>query len=404
MTELPIELIQRLPKTDLHCHLDGSLRVDTVIDLGRKANVKLPTFERDELRKLLVAAEQVASLDDYLRAFEITLSVMQTEEALERCAFELAEDAWRENVRYIEIRYSPLLHTREGLRPAQVVEAVLRGLRAAKRSLGIRYGVILCAIRSFGPEASLRIAELCVAFKNRGVVGFDLAGSESGNPAKLHRQAFQLVIDNNINCTAHAGESFGPDSVHQALHKCGAHRIGHGTRLVENGDLLNYVNDHRIPLEVCPSSNMQTRAAASWETHPVDFYVDYGLRVTINTDNRLMSDTTVTRELHLCHRHYGWSLHTIKEIIIAGWKSAFMPYREKADMVAEISRELATYQDPRGESAGRVGLVESGPALAPGPGPGSAGRPKHQVPQVASGSPSPPISPSAQGAPGTQGS
>jgi adenosine deaminase len=202
--EIPLELIQRLPKTDLHCHLDGSVRLDTVLDLARRQGVKLPTLDRGELRKLLVAGEQVGSLDDYLRAFDITLSVMQTEEALERAAFELAEDAWRENVRYIEVRYSPLLHTRQGLRPAQVVEAVLRGLRTAKRSLGIRYGVILCAIRSLGPEASLRIAELCVAFKNRGVVGFDLAGSEVGNPAKLHRQAFQLVIDNNINSTAHA--------------------------------------------------------------------------------------------------------------------------------------------------------------------------------------------------------
>src|SRR5215470_292992 len=375
--EIPLELIQSLPKTDLHCHLDGSLRLDTVLDLARKQGVKLPTFDRGELWKLLFAGDQVASLDDYLRAFDITLSVMQTEDALERCAYELAEDAHRENVRYIEVRYSPLLHIRNGLRPAQVVEAVLRGLRNAKRELGIRYGVILCAIRSLGPESSLRNAELCIAFKNRGVVGFDLAGSEVGNPAKVHKHAFQLVVDNNINCTAHAGESFGPDSVHQAIHKCGAHRIGHGTRLVESGDLLNFVHDHRIPLEVCPSSNVQTRAAASWETHPVDFFVDYGLRVTINTDNRLMSDTTVSKELHLCHRHYGWSLHTIKEIIIAGWKSAFMPYREKADLVAEISRELAHYQDPRGEVAGRVGLVESDQPSAPVAA--GASKPKLQI-------------------------
>ncbi|HEY4242095.1 MAG TPA: adenosine deaminase [Kofleriaceae bacterium] len=344
MTSIPHDLLLRLPKTDLHCHLDGSLRLDTVLDLGRKQSVALPTFDRAGLHDLLYAGPQVASLDDYLRAFDITLSVMQTEEALERCAYELAEDAWRENVRYIEVRYSPLLHMQQGLRPAQVVEAVVRGLRMAKREYGIRYGVILCAIRSLGPESSLRIAELCLAFKNRGVVAFDLAGSEVNNPAKIHRQAFQLVVDNNINCTAHAGESFGPDSVHQAIHKCGAHRIGHGTRLVESGDLLNYVNDHRIPLEVCPSSNLQTRAAASWETHPVDFFVDYGLRVTINTDNRLMSGTTVTRELELCHQHYGWSLATIKEIIIAGFKSAFMSYREKADLVAEISRELSTVE------------------------------------------------------------
>jgi adenosine deaminase len=340
---LSLELIKRLPKTDLHCHLDGSLRLDTVLDLARQQGVKLPTFDRAGLFDMLYAGEHVTSLDDYLRAFDITLSVMQREDALERIAYELAEDAHRENVRYLEVRYCPLLHVREELRPAQVVEAVLRGLRAAKRELGIRYGVILCAIRSQPQEQSLRIAELCVAFKNRGVVAFDLAGSEINNPAKVHRAAFQLVIDNNINCTAHAGESFGPDSVHQAIHKCGAHRIGHGTRLGENGDLLNFVNDHRIPLEVCPSSNVQTRAAASWEAHPVDFYVDYGLRITINTDNRLMSDTTVSKELHLCHRHFGWSLDTIKDIVISGFKSAFMPYREKADLVADVTRELASF-------------------------------------------------------------
>ena len=382
-TEIPLELLQRLPKTDLHCHLDGSLRLDTVIDLARKQGVKLPTFDRGELFKMLYAGDEVASLDDYLRAFDITLSVMQTEDALERTAYELAEDAHKENVRYIEVRYSPLLHIRQGLRPAQVVEAVLRGLRTAKRELGIRYGVILCALRTLDADQSLRIAELCVAFKNRGVVGFDLAGSEINFPAKVHRGAFQLVIDNNINCTAHAGESFGPDSVHQAIHKCGAHRIGHGTRLIESGDLMNYVNDHRIPLEVCPTSNLQTRAAKSWDMHPVDFYVDYGLRVTINTDNRLISDTTVSNELYQCHKHYGWSLQTIKEIIIAGFKSAFMPYREKADLTAEVSRELAKFEDPRGEVTGRVGLVESGQptssASGDKPADKAASKPKLQI-------------------------
>jgi adenosine deaminase len=364
-TELPFELLQKLPKTDLHCHLDGSLRLDTVLDLAKKQGVKLPTFDRDGLFKLLYAGDTCSSLDEYLRGFDITLSVMQTEEALERAAYELAADAHAENVRYLEVRYCPLLHTRAGLRPAVVVEAVVRGLRNAKREFGIRYGVILCAIRSQGADASLRIAELCVAFKNRGVVGFDVAGSEVNNPAKLHRQAFQLVIDNNISCTAHAGESFGPDSVHQAIHKCGAHRIGHGTRLVENGELLNYVNDHRIPLEVCPSSNLQTKAASSWETHPVDFYVDYGLRVTINTDNRLITDTTVSKELWLCHKHYGWSLAQIKEIIIAGFKSGFMPYREKADLLAEIVRELDTVHEPKnGKSVTPLGPGEQPPVPA----------------------------------------
>src|SRR5688572_15348373 len=344
--ELPLALIERLPKTDLHVHLDGSLRLDTILDLARADRVELPTFDRDALFRRIYAGEVCNSLDDYLKAFDSTLSLMHTEESLERIAYELAEDAWKENVRYIEVRYAPMLHTREGLRLTDVVEAVLRGLRQAKRTFGIRYGLILCGIRSMSAESSLRMAELAVAFKNRGVVGFDLAGSEVNNPAREHRSAFQLILENNINCTAHAGEAYGPDSIAQAIHKCGAHRIGHGTRLRENGELLNYVNDHRIPLEVCPSSNVQTKAAKSWEAHPIDFYVDYGLRVTINTDNRTITDTTVSKELWLCHQHYGWTLDRIKEMLVAGFKSAFMPYREKVDLLRAITQELEQFQAP----------------------------------------------------------
>jgi adenosine deaminase len=344
--ELSLEFIEKLPKTDLHVHLDGSIRVDTIIELARKQGVKLPTFDRGELFRQIYAGDVCNSLDDYLKAFDITLSVMQSEESLERAGYELAEDAWRENVRYIEVRYAPMLHTRAGLSLTDVVEATLRGLRSAKREFGIRYGLILCGIRSMSAESSLRMAELAVAFKNRGVVGFDLAGSEVNNPAREHRAAFQLILDNNINCTAHAGEAYGPDSIAQAIHKCGAHRIGHGTRLRENGELLNYVNDHRIPLEVCPSSNIQTKAAKSWEAHPIDFYVDYGLRVTINTDNRTITDTTVSKELWLCHQHYGWTLERIKELLVAGFKSSFMPYREKVDLLKAITQELEQFQAP----------------------------------------------------------
>ena len=362
-SELSLEFIEKLPKTDLHVHLDGSLRLDTVIELAKKHNVELPTTDRDKLFRLIYAGEVCNSLDDYLKAFDITLSVMQTEESLERTAFELAEDAWNEGVRYIEVRYAPMLHTREGLRLATVVEAVLRGLRMGKRSYGIRYGLILCGIRSMSTETSLRMAELCVAFKNRGVVGFDLAGSEVNNPAAAHQRAFQLILNNNINCTAHAGEAYGPESISQAIHKCGAHRIGHGTRLIENGDLLNYVNDHRVPLEVCPSSNIQTKAAATWEAHPVDFFVDYGLRVTINTDNRLITDTTVSKELWLCHKHYGWSLDQIKEILVAGFKSAFISYREKTDILEEITAELNEIRAPESSTV-RVPGNERHPADA----------------------------------------
>lgn len=345
-TELSLEFLRKLPKTDLHVHLDGSLRLDTVIELARKQNVTLPTDDRDALFQKIYAGEVCESLDDYLKAFDVTLAVLQTEHSLERVAFELAEDAWNEGVRYIEVRYAPMLHTRNGLRLTTIVEAVLRGLRMAKRTYGIRYGLILCGLRSLSAESSIRMAELCVAFKNRGVVGFDLAGSEVNNPAAAHQRAFQLILTNNINCTAHAGEAYGPESISQAIHKCGAHRIGHGTRLIENGDLLNYVNDHRVPLEVCPSSNIQTKAARTWEAHPVDFFVDYGLRVTINTDNRLVTDTTVSKELLLCHQHFGWDLDQIKEILVAGFKSAFISYREKADLLKEITAELAAIEEP----------------------------------------------------------
>jgi adenosine deaminase len=346
MTPLTLEFLERLPKTDLHCHLDGSLRVATILDLADKQKVKLPADNADALFKHIYAGERCKSLDDYLKAFDITLSVLQTEESLYRVAYELAEDCARENVRYLEVRYSPMLHTQRGLKLAPIVESVIQGLRAGERDFGVRSGVILCGIRSIDPAMSLRMAELCVAFKNRGVVAFDLAGAEYNYPAKDHKQAFQLILDNNVNCTAHAGEAYGPESIAQAIHYCGAHRIGHGTRLRENGDLLNYCNDHRIPLEICLSSNIQTRAAPDLASHPLPFFYTYGLRVTINTDNRLVTDTTVSKELLLVHQQYGFALDDLKELIISGFKSAFLPYREKADLLKKVTAELGQIREP----------------------------------------------------------
>jgi adenosine deaminase len=367
--QITLELIEKLPKTDLHCHLDGSLRLTTILELAEQQKVRLPAHDEERLGRLIYPGESCQSLEDYLKAFDVTLAVLQEEDALHRVAFELAEDAARENVRYIEVRYSPMLHTRRGLRLTNIVEAVLAGLREAKRKYGIRYGVILCGIRSTSAESSIRMAELCVAYKNRGVVAFDLAGAEYNFPAKDHKEAFQLILNNNVNCTAHAGEAYGPESIAQAIHYCGAHRIGHGTRLRENGDLLNYVNDHRIPLEVCLSSNVQTRAVSDFASHPLPFYLTYGLRVTLNTDNRLVTNTTVSRELLLAHQHYGLTLDDLKEIIVSGFKSAFLPYREKADVLKEITRELEQFQLPphgqRIEAPSPGGLlIEAGCATA----------------------------------------
>ena len=225
---IPLELIQALPKTDLHVHLDGSLRLKTIMELAERHRVELPAQDEDGLRRAMNLGENCGSLVEYLKAFDVTLKVMQTEEALTRIAYELAEDAATENVRYMEVRYAPMLHTRRGLKLTSVVEAVLAGLRAAQEKFGIEANVIICGIRNVSPESSLEMAELAVAYKNRGVVGFDLAGAEYDHPAKHHRASFQLVRDNNINVTIHAGEAYGPESIAQAIHVCGAHRIGHG--------------------------------------------------------------------------------------------------------------------------------------------------------------------------------
>jgi len=342
---IPLELIEKLPKTDLHVHLDGSLRLTTILELAQRQRVELPAEDEEGLRKAMNLGKNCGSLVEYLKAFDVTLRVLQTEEALTRAAYELAEDAAKESVRYMEVRYSPMLHTRKGLSLTRVVEAVLAGLRAAQKDFRIESNVILCGIRNVSPESSLEMAELAVAYKNRGVVGFDLAGAEYDHPAKHHLQAFQLVRDNNINVTIHAGEAYGPESIAQAVHVCGAHRIGHGCRLRENGDLLHYVNDHRIPLECCPSSNVQTGAVRDLASHPLKLYFNLGLRVTINTDNRLVTDTTVSKELWLAHKEMGFGLTELKQIITSGFKSAFLPFHVKQQYLRSVSEELKSYSD-----------------------------------------------------------
>jgi adenosine deaminase len=340
-----IEVIRALPKTDLHVHLDGSLRPQTILDLGREQGVRLPAASAEGIEVAVGAGSQFGSLVEYLKGFQLTLSVLQTEQALERVAFELAEDAHHENVRYMEVRYAPMLHTQRGLRLTRVVEAVLDGLRRARETYGIKSNVILCGIRNISSQSSYQMAELAVAYKGRGVVGFDLAGAEANFPAKDHIEAFQLIRDNNINCTIHAGEAYGPASVAQAIHDCGANRIGHGCRLREDGDLLHYVNDHRIPLECCPSSNVQTGAVHSLATHPLKLYLDLGLRVTINTDNRLITKTTVTDELYRVHTAMRVPFRDIKTLITAGFKSAFLPFHDKQAALRRVSQELARYDD-----------------------------------------------------------
>jgi adenosine deaminase len=333
-------ILRRLPKTDLHCHLDGCLRPRTLLELADEQGVRLPTRKLPELTRLLQAGRRTRSLADYLKIFDLTLRVLQEKQALYRVAYELAEDAAAENVLHLEVRYSPVLHRERRLAYEDIVEPVIAGLAAAGARHGISTGVIVCGIRSLAPKVSTELAELAVAYKGRGVLGFDLAGQEKDYPAKAHREAFQVVLKNNVNLTVHAGEAFGPASISQALHQCGAHRIGHGTRLHEDPDLMRYVNDHRIPLEVCLSSNTQTRAVRSLTTHPFGRYFRAGLRVTVNTDSRLVSGTDMTREMAIAARSFRLDPYEVKRVLINGFKSAFLPYSDKARLLRRVNLEI----------------------------------------------------------------
>jgi len=333
-------LLRALPKTDLHVHLDGSLRPSTVRELSARYDLPFAFANDDDVRAVCQVSEKCESLEDYLKVFDITLQLMQHTEDITRIAFELAEDAHRENVRYMEVRYSPMLHTVRGLSLDEIVAAVQEGLDAARRRYGIVTGQIICGIRHISPESSVELAELAVRWKGRGVVAFDLAGAEKDFPAKDHLRAFYHVLNNNLPATIHAGEAFGPESIHQAIHYCGANRIGHGTHLAEDPALMQWVNDRRIPVEMCLASNIQTRAIREWKDHPIKRFLEEGLRVTLNTDNRLVSGTTVTRELELAVDHYDLTTAQLAKILLDGFKSAFLPQVEKAKMVNRVLDEF----------------------------------------------------------------
>lgn len=339
------DLVARVPKTLLHEHLDGGLRPETILQLAGECGYRdLPWDEPDPLADWFFAGATRGNLPQYLEGFRHTIAVMQTPEALERVALEFVEDMAAENVVYAEVRFAPHLHTAEGLGLDAVMLAVLRGLRLGEREHGVRTGLIVCALRNQEPELSVQLVELALAYREQGCVGFDLAGEEAGHPAKDHLEAFQLAKRMNFSITVHAGESFGPDSIWQALQYCGAHRIGHGTRLVEDlvmysdkvikvGSLAQYVLDHRIPLEICLSSNVHTGAVESLSEHPFPLFRDLGFRVTLNTDNRLMSRTTVTDEYCIAVERFGCTLDDLETIAINGMKSAFVHYDERCAII-----------------------------------------------------------------------
>lgn len=338
--------LKSLPKVLLHEHLDGVLRPQTVIELARETGYsELPSQNPQELAAWFHQGANKGSLPEYLRGFAHTIAVLQTEAALERVAYEQAEDLSRDGVVYFETRFAPIFHTRQGLSHQRVVAAVLKGLERGRQDFGIGSGLIICAMRNM--NVSLEMAELAVDFRQRGVVGFDLAGEEGGYPPKKHVDAFHFIQRENFNITIHAGEGYGKESIWQAIQYCGAHRIGHATRLIDDitivdgkvvklGDLAQYVLDKRIPLEICLLSNVHTGATPSIREHPFKTFYEQKFRVMLNTDNRLMSATTLTREFQVATDTFGLSLDDLEKLTINAMKSAFLPYNERIRYIYSV--------------------------------------------------------------------
>jgi len=338
---LTIDELRRAPKVLLHDHLDGGLRPQTIVDLARETGYgRLPADDAAGLTKWMAAAAQRGRLELYLEAFQHTVGVMQTRDALIRVAAECAEDLAADGVVYAEVRFAPELHLERDLSLDQVVEAVLEGFRRGSAGRKITVCALLTAMRT--AARSLEIAELAVRHREAGVVGFDIAGPEAGNRPSRHLDAFQYVERENFHITIHAGEGFGLPSIWEALQWCGAHRLGHGVRIIDDievpdegeghpslGRLASYVRDCRIPLELCPTSNVQTGAVASIKEHPIGLLREMLFRVTVNTDNRLMSGVSLSSEFHALSDAFGYGWPDVEWLTINAMKSAFAPFDER---------------------------------------------------------------------------
>ncbi|ORV98764.1 adenosine deaminase [Mycobacterium kyorinense] len=350
-TPLSPETIQRAPKALLHDHLDGGLRPATVLDLaGQLGYDDLPATDVDELARWFHTRSYSGSLERYLEPFAHTVAVMQTPEALHRVAYECVEDLAADNVVYAEVRFAPELHINHGLSFDEVVDTVLAGFADGEKAAAAagRAITVRCLVTAMRHAAlSREIAELAIRFRDKGVVGFDIAGAEAGYPPTRHLDAFEYMRDHNARFTIHAGEAFGLPSIHEAIAFCGADRLGHGVRIVDDIDVDDdgtvrlgpqaaILRDKRIPLEMCPSSNVHSGVVGSIAEHPFDLLARARFRVTINTDNRLMSDTSMSREMHRLVEAFGYSWSDLERFTINAMKSAFIPFDERLAIIDEV--------------------------------------------------------------------
>jgi len=335
--------VRGLPKFDLHVHLDGSMRPETVIELARALPPERHCEPDLNLRQALIPPQR-CTLEEYLRAFKITVGVLQSKAALERAAYELCEDAAKENVIYMEIRFAPLLHLQSGLEPQQVVEAVLVGMHRAESVYPIRTGLILCGMKHEPPARSIQTARLAAEYLEKGVVAFDLAGPENGFPPALHHKAIEIARRLGLHVTIHAGEGCCPEHIREAI-DLGTERIGHGVYLYQDPDTENLVCERKIPLEVCPTSNLQISGVMnSYGEHPFKRYLDEGIPVTINTDNRLMSQIDVTHELEQMIDAFSLSRDQVKGVLLNSANAAFAAEKLRNSLRKQVEEAVVMPQ------------------------------------------------------------
>ncbi len=325
-----------LPKAELHCHLDGSLRPETLLALGKKRHLAWAEVPLAVLEKTIRAGQPKESLEDYLQIFAYTLAVLQDAAAIEQVAYELGIDAAAENVRHLEVRFGPLLNTREGLAPEAVVEAALCGLQRAAQETSLSHGLILCGLRDAAPEMTVQVAELAKRFARDGVVAVDLAGPERGYPARLHQKAFDIAREAGLGITIHAGEAEGAWAVKEAIVQQHATRIGHGTHAIEDPALVDLLAEKKIALEVCLTSNLETKSIENIAAHPLRQLRAKGVRVTLNTDNRLISKVRLTDEFDRAAKAFALSDDEIRDIALAGFEAAFVSPEQRQRLLSDF--------------------------------------------------------------------
>lgn len=335
------DVIRLLPKVDLHMHLDGSVKPETIMEFAGEQGIELPARDKTGLIPHMQVDGSCGSLKDYLSKFDFVVPFLQSGPALERVAYETVEQASEHNCAYIEVRFAPQLHRKNGLSAEETIHHVLKGLNRGWRQFGVKAKAIIICMRNHVHKDNIEVIEAAARYAGNGVAAVDLAGDEASYPAERFREIFALTRKKGMPVTIHAGEAAGPANIYEAIANLGASRIGHGVRLKENPQVLEFVKEKRIPLEMCPISNIQTKAVTGWEAYPIREYYDQGLLLTVNTDNPVVSGTNITKEFSVLTEKFGFTLRELGSLIMNGVEAAFMDESEKQMLKRDVRSRLS---------------------------------------------------------------